>query len=354
MELPKNQSRPQSRYWTKLEHQKFLEALAKFGHKDVKSISSYVGTRTPIQVRTHSQKYFLRLKRCTNERTFLEEYPNKAPENPDIVPVKSKNVSSNNFSPTTHYPNIPSNTTQSAPPPPSNFTNPSPPVSNITTSCISASSAGISPITNYRSCGKITSSSTEQKAPKVIRSLSKVISPIIKSNLSELVKKLVPKKDPVGVDSLVYRKFTKDDISKLSYAMKVYKHIKDYSTKINCIQRHFFPKKSTEELHLFITEFMAENPQASLDFYLSPSPCSSPQDSLDDLSKEINFEKEIICSEQDIFLVNNNVISPFSLSLQEKFVEEDNDREMDLELEDEEELGALSLASPKKKPKRSR
>lgn len=54
---------PQSRYWSKDEHERFLEALEKFGKKDVKSISAYVGTRSPTQVRTHSQKYFLKLKR---------------------------------------------------------------------------------------------------------------------------------------------------------------------------------------------------------------------------------------------------------------------------------------------------
>lgn len=52
---------PQSRYWSKDEHDRFLEALEKFGKKDVKSISVYVGTRSPTQVRTHSQKYFLKM-----------------------------------------------------------------------------------------------------------------------------------------------------------------------------------------------------------------------------------------------------------------------------------------------------
>lgn len=50
------------RYWTPAEHQKFLEALEKFHFKDNKSISDYVGTRSPTQVRTHAQKYFLKLQ----------------------------------------------------------------------------------------------------------------------------------------------------------------------------------------------------------------------------------------------------------------------------------------------------
>jgi len=59
----KEKKKPQSRYWTPEEHQRFLEALTKFGHKDVKAISMHVSTRNATQVRTHAQKYFLRLER---------------------------------------------------------------------------------------------------------------------------------------------------------------------------------------------------------------------------------------------------------------------------------------------------
>lgn len=53
----------QSRYWTPDEHKLFLEALNKYGYKDLRAISAYVGTRNMTQVRTHSQKYFMRLMR---------------------------------------------------------------------------------------------------------------------------------------------------------------------------------------------------------------------------------------------------------------------------------------------------
>lgn len=59
----KEKKKPQSRYWTPEEHQRFLEALQKYGHKDVKAISMHVSTRNATQVRTHAQKYFLRLER---------------------------------------------------------------------------------------------------------------------------------------------------------------------------------------------------------------------------------------------------------------------------------------------------
>jgi len=69
----KEKKKPQSRYWTPEEHQRFLEALAKYGHKDVKAISMHVSTRNATQVRTHAQKYFLRLER--ERRRKSEEQP---------------------------------------------------------------------------------------------------------------------------------------------------------------------------------------------------------------------------------------------------------------------------------------
>ena len=58
----------QSRYWTDEEHHRFLEAIQKFGHKDVKAISSFVGSRNATQVRTHAQKYFMRMARSNKAR----------------------------------------------------------------------------------------------------------------------------------------------------------------------------------------------------------------------------------------------------------------------------------------------
>ena len=40
----------QSRYWNDDEHERFLEAIQKYGHKDVKAIAAMVGTRNPTQV----------------------------------------------------------------------------------------------------------------------------------------------------------------------------------------------------------------------------------------------------------------------------------------------------------------
>jgi len=56
----------QPRYWTPDEHRLFMEAVQRFGWKDVKSIAQHVGTRTPTQVRTHAQKLFLRQQKETS------------------------------------------------------------------------------------------------------------------------------------------------------------------------------------------------------------------------------------------------------------------------------------------------
>merc|ERR1712050_217406 len=53
-------AKQQPRYWTPEEHRLFMEAVQRYGWKDVKSIAQAVGTRTPTQVRTHAQKLFLR------------------------------------------------------------------------------------------------------------------------------------------------------------------------------------------------------------------------------------------------------------------------------------------------------
>eukprot|EP00184_Porphyridium_aerugineum_P007862 CAMPEP_0184691702 /NCGR_PEP_ID=MMETSP0313-20130426/468_1 /TAXON_ID=2792 /ORGANISM="Porphyridium aerugineum, Strain SAG 1380-2" /LENGTH=821 /DNA_ID=CAMNT_0027149461 /DNA_START=823 /DNA_END=3288 /DNA_ORIENTATION=- len=52
-----------SRYWTPEEHDRFLDGLKIYGSKDIKNIAKHVGTRNATQVRTHAQKYYLRLSR---------------------------------------------------------------------------------------------------------------------------------------------------------------------------------------------------------------------------------------------------------------------------------------------------
>jgi SHAQKYF class myb-like DNA-binding protein len=68
-----NKKGAQSRYWRKDEHERFLEAIQKFGKKDVKNIAGYVATRSATQVRTHAQKWFLKQKRESERKMQQRE-----------------------------------------------------------------------------------------------------------------------------------------------------------------------------------------------------------------------------------------------------------------------------------------
>ena len=65
-----------------------MEAVHRYGWKDVKSIAQHVGTRTPTQVRTHAQKLFLRQQKeqagqmmpVKNGRTDVGEARQERPE----------------------------------------------------------------------------------------------------------------------------------------------------------------------------------------------------------------------------------------------------------------------------------
>ncbi|KAL0379476.1 UNVERIFIED_CONTAM: protein REVEILLE 6 [Sesamum angustifolium] len=75
--------------WSEQEHDKFLEALHLFD-RDWKKIEAFVGSKTVIQIRSHAQKYFLKVqKNGTSEhvppprpkRKASHPYPQKASRN---------------------------------------------------------------------------------------------------------------------------------------------------------------------------------------------------------------------------------------------------------------------------------
>ncbi|RWW77025.1 hypothetical protein BHE74_00014856 [Ensete ventricosum] len=75
--------------WTEQEHDKFLEALQLFD-RDWKKIEAFVGSKSVIQIRSHAQKYFLKVQKTgTSEhvppprpkRKASHPYPQKAPKN---------------------------------------------------------------------------------------------------------------------------------------------------------------------------------------------------------------------------------------------------------------------------------
>ncbi|CAI9110440.1 OLC1v1010460C1 [Oldenlandia corymbosa var. corymbosa] len=55
--------------WTKEEHEKFLVGLSKYGKGNWRSISrNIVLTKTPTQVASHAQKYFIRLAKISSSK----------------------------------------------------------------------------------------------------------------------------------------------------------------------------------------------------------------------------------------------------------------------------------------------
>jgi len=73
--------------WHPEEHQRFIEALLKFGN-DWKSVQRYVGSRSSTQARSHAQKFFVKIGKTQIENLQLDFENNS---------LKSLNIMANNL-----------------------------------------------------------------------------------------------------------------------------------------------------------------------------------------------------------------------------------------------------------------
>ena len=66
--------------WSFDEHIKFIEGIILFKNNWVK-VAKYVGTRGPIQARSHSQKFYFKLKKAKNNEFHINFSDDNGKEN---------------------------------------------------------------------------------------------------------------------------------------------------------------------------------------------------------------------------------------------------------------------------------
>ena len=65
--------------WTSEEHLRFIEAIKRFG-KQWKKVEEFVQTRSGAQIRSHAQKYFLKIQKEYPDQDSFEVFKSKTPE----------------------------------------------------------------------------------------------------------------------------------------------------------------------------------------------------------------------------------------------------------------------------------
>ena len=76
--------------WSKEEHEKFLEGIVLYGI-NWKKVKTLIGTRTSIQVRSHAQKFFYKMKTCKDESIGIDFTLNSICNIRDMISQIKKN-----------------------------------------------------------------------------------------------------------------------------------------------------------------------------------------------------------------------------------------------------------------------
>lgn len=76
--------------WSKEEHHRFIEGLTKFG-KNWKKVEEHIGTRTGAQIRSHAQKFFIRLTKEFKKRMEKDHRGNSNAESSGHEEINQKN-----------------------------------------------------------------------------------------------------------------------------------------------------------------------------------------------------------------------------------------------------------------------
>jgi len=78
--------------WSQEEHERFLRGFELYGHK-WRKVRDVVGTRTVTQVRTHAQKFFVKLKKqSTMEKPTITTPHKNSPRHIDLRPSLRKDI----------------------------------------------------------------------------------------------------------------------------------------------------------------------------------------------------------------------------------------------------------------------
>ncbi|KAL8139876.1 hypothetical protein V2J09_005897 [Rumex salicifolius] len=111
-----DQERRKGIAWTEDEHRLFLLGLEKYGKGDWRSISrNFVLTRTPTQVASHAQKYFIRLNSMNKDRRRSSIHDITSVNNGEVAGPITGQTSNSNATPATGGP--PGKPSKAHPPP---------------------------------------------------------------------------------------------------------------------------------------------------------------------------------------------------------------------------------------------